>query len=142
MKIKYKLPFPAKVKTRMITSKSHKKHVESKHAIDFPLPVGTPVLAARAGKVSFVKSDSDKWGDNPKFAKDANVVAIDHGDGTYVEYIHFGKEKIIVKEGQKVKSGQILGYVGLSGYLTEPHLHFNAFKIKGKKGISIPIEFE
>lgn len=75
-------------------------------------------------------------------ALEVNFVAINHGDGTYAEYLHLGKDKVGVKKGQNIKAGDLLGYTGYSGVMDIPHLHFNVFKIGNGKGISIPIEFE
>jgi len=46
----------------------------------------------------------------------------------------------VVKEGQAVKTGELLGYTGLSGCMSAPHLHLNVFKIENGKGISVPFK--
>ena len=102
----------------------------------------TPVLSAREGVVWKIKSDSDTWGLDKNLASEVNFVAIDHGDGTYAEYLHLGKDRVIVEKGQKVKAGDLLGYTGLSGVMDKPHLHFNVFKIENWKSVSIPVEWE
>jgi len=140
----YKLPFPETVEKKIVRPTgeyAHENSPESKYAIDFLLDINTPILAARGGKVIQAKSDSDNHGLDAKLADEANYVAIYHGDGTYAEYIHLGKDKVEVQEGQEVETGDLLGYSGLSGCMSDPHLHFNAFKIKDGKGVSIPVEF-
>jgi len=144
MKPDYILPFPDSLETRIVkpTGKfAHENFPESRHAIDFLLDAGTIILAARGGKVINTKSDSDKWGLDANLANEANYVAIDHGDGTYTEYIHLGKDRVVVQKGQEVEVGDLLGYSGLSGCMSEPHLHFNAYIIEDGKAISIPVEF-
>ena len=144
MQMKYKLPFPKAIRKKIIRpigEYTHENFLESKYAIDFILDVDTPILAARSGKVIKTKFDSNKYGLNIKLADKANYVAINHGDETYAEYIHFGKDKVEVQEDQDIKTGDLLGYSGLSGCMSRPHLHFNVFKIKDKKSVSIPVKF-
>lgn len=144
MQPEYRLPFPETVEKRIgrpTGEYAHENFPESTHAIDFILNVGTPILAARGGRVIQQKSDSDNWGLDVALANEANYVTIDHGDGTYAEYIHLGKERVEVRVGQDVRTGDLLGYSGLSGCMSAPHLHFNAFKIEDGNGVSIPVEF-
>ena len=92
MKVKYQLPFPKEVKKCVSKPKglyAHEKSPVCRYAIDFLMPVGTPILAARAGKVVRVKDDSNKYGLDPKHANNVNFVGIDHEDGTFAEYLHF-----------------------------------------------------
>ena len=92
-------------------------------AYDFALPIGTPVTAAREGLVALVKDDSRVGGNNKALTRDANFIAIMHPDGTIANYIHL-RAAALVKEGQWVHKGQIIGYSGNTGYTTGPHLHF------------------
>lgn len=145
MEVKYKLPFPKWVKKRIAKPRevyAHENYPESRYAIDFLMPVGTPILAARTGKILKVKDDSDKWGLSFQYADKVNYVVVKHIDGTFAEYLHFGKNQIVVKRGDKVKTGDLLGYSGLSGCMDKPHLHFNVFKIQNRKTISIKVEFQ
>lgn len=142
--VRYELPFPSyieKIIANPTGKYAHKNFQESAYATDFLLPINTPILAARGGKVVGIHSSSDKWGLDPELAKEANFVLIDHGDGTYAEYIHLGKYKVAVRIGQQVETGDLLGYSGLSGCMGKPHLHFNVFKIIDGKPISIPVQF-
>lgn len=145
MSVTYRKPFPDTIKTKVASPKgaayAHESYPESKFAIDFLMDVDSPVLAARGGIVIAVKDDSDEWGIDLSFAQSANYVGINHGDGTYAEYLHLGKEKVVVKKGQNIAQGQLLGYTGLSGCMDLPHLHFNLFRVENGKGISIPVAF-
>jgi len=80
-----------------------------------------------------------KYGLDKDLADDANFVAIVHKDQTYDEYLHLGKDSVVVTTGQKVSRGDVLGYTGLPGCMSAPHLHLNVFKTKGGKAVSIPI---
>ena len=143
MKYQYPLTKNIGIKIAKPTGEyAHENFPESKYAVDFLVDIGTSVLAARGGMVWKVKSDSDKYGLDKSLAQEVNLVAIDHGDGTYAEYLHLGKGQISVKEEQEIRVGDLLGYTGLSGVMDKPHLHFNVFKIENGKGASIPIEFE
>jgi murein DD-endopeptidase MepM/ murein hydrolase activator NlpD len=155
MEVTYRLPFPDGTEweeARPRGTFAHENFPESRYARDFRVEEGTQVLAARAGKIVKIKSDSNRHFNpnelNCSFEevielakKYTNYVGIDHGDGTYAEYLHLDR-KVAVKEGQEVKQGDVIGYVGLTGILDAPHLHMNAFKIENGKAISIPFEIE
>lgn len=141
---KYIIPIPNDVKWTIENPTgelAHENFIVSRYAIDFIVPLKTPVIAARAGIAFAIKSDSQKWGLDAK-AEDANFVVIDHGDGTYAEYIHLGYKEVFVKPGQEVRQGQVIGLIGNSGKMVVPHLHFNLFKIENKKVESIAPDFD
>lgn len=80
--------------------------------IDIALPYGTTIVAARSGQVEFA-------GWNGGYGR---MVMIKHTDGYSSIYGHM--QRFIVSGGQWVRAGQIIGYVGSTGYSTGPHLHF------------------
>lgn len=85
-------------------------------AIDYAASKGTPIRATADGVVAFAG-----W-DGPY----GNKVSIRH-NGTYTtNYAH--QSKIAVKRGQKVTQGQVIGYVGSTGFSTGPHLHYEMVK--------------
>ena len=137
MKEKYGLPFPKKYKIVPENPPkgkyAHENWKATKYAIDFSLPEGAEVIATRRGKVVELKNNSKEWGTTTKYVGKANYVTIEHNDETYTEYVHLGYKKIVVKIGEKVKKGQLLGYIGYSGCMTETHLHFNVFESKSIK---------
>ena len=88
------------------------------NGIDIGAPTGTPIKAALSGRVVGV-------GDNGRYAY-GKWVAIDHGDKSITTlYGHMSLQK--VKVGQEVATGDLIGYVGSTGYSTGPHLHFTIF---------------
>src|SRR5262249_926116 len=60
-------------------------------AIDWRMPAGTPVYAARGGVIVGVKNDSNVGGDDAKYDWDANYILIQHSDGTLGQYVHLQK---------------------------------------------------
>jgi murein DD-endopeptidase MepM/ murein hydrolase activator NlpD len=76
-----------------------------------------PITAAMAGRVTEAYHDRSGYG---------NLVIIDHGNGVETYYAHLSK--ISVKEGQEVKQGEVLGYMGNTGNSTGNHLHFEIRK--------------
>jgi murein DD-endopeptidase MepM/ murein hydrolase activator NlpD len=89
---------------------------------------GSPIGAAKAGTVSFA-------GGNPCCSYGYYVV-VDHGDGFQTLYAHF--ESIAVSVGQYVEQGQLLGYSGVTGYSTGPHLHF---EVHYNGGVVNPLDY-
>jgi murein DD-endopeptidase MepM/ murein hydrolase activator NlpD len=85
-------------------------------AIDIAAPLGTPVAAAADGKVTFVGHLPDG----------AMIVLVAHPGGLVSLYAHLDDAFALppVKAGQAVKAGQVIGFIGLTGMTTGPHLHF------------------
>lgn len=82
--------------------------------VDIGAPSGTPILAADDGVVVWTRSElSGPWGNN---------TLIDHGNGLSTFYPH--QSSFNVSPGQRVSAGDVIGYVGATGYVTGPHLHF------------------
>jgi murein DD-endopeptidase MepM/ murein hydrolase activator NlpD len=113
-----------------------------RYAIDWRMPEGTPVLAARAGVVVAVKDDSDMGGADRRFESSANYILIQHRDGTIGNYAHLLTRGVKVKVGQAVQTGDMIGLSGNTGFSSGPHLHLSVFKAKdGRERESIPIKF-
>jgi len=140
----YQLPFAVGTKYKVTQgyngSYSHKG--SNLYAIDWQMPEGTSVYAARDGIVVKVRDDSDKGGGSVKYDKFNNYVLIRHEDGTLGHYCHLKKAGVVVRPGQVVRTGQLIAHSGNTGYSSGPHLHFSVFKTKdGKDRISIPVKF-
>jgi len=113
-----------------------------KFAVDFNMPVGTPVHAARAGIVARIEESHSRgcWEDG--CGKFANFIIILHGDGTTGEYFHLSKYGAIVEVGENVAQGQKIGHSGNTGHTTMPHLHFAVYRaIEWGRTQSIPVRF-
>lgn len=83
---------------------------------DFSAVRGTPIYATGNG-IAQVKKDFEGYG---------NCIEIEHGFGFMTRYGHC--DKIKIKQGQKVKRGEIIGFVGSTGTATSPHLHYEVHK--------------
>lgn len=92
--------------------------------IDIPAARGTPIYAAKSGVVTTsVYGSGSYW-------SYGNFVLISHQDGTSTLYAHMSSRA--VSEGQTVKQGQVIGYVGTTGRSTGNHLHFEV-RVNGKR---------
>jgi murein DD-endopeptidase MepM/ murein hydrolase activator NlpD len=101
--------------------KRQQRNIEPHMGIDFTLSENTPIFAPRD---NIIKKISKKRGSG-KF------LVLEHDQNYFTVYNHLQSVAAALKEGQKVKAGEVLAYVGCSGYCTSPHLHF-AIR-KGKK---------
>lgn len=97
------------------------------NGIDLGAPIGTPVLAAQSGVIEGI-GDTDKTCPAASYGK---WVLIRHKNGLSTLYAHLSL--IRAEEGQSVEAGQTIGYVGLTGYTTGPHLHFTVYASVGVK---------
>ena len=112
---------------------------QNRHAADFALPEGTPIVAVREGVVMQVESDFDKAGLNrEKYGGRANFIRIVHDDGSMAVYAHLQPEGVQVRTGQRVRKGQRIGLSGNTGFSTAPHLHFVIQANRGMRLESIP----
>lgn len=97
--------------------KTRKMHA----GMDFSAKTGTEIYATGNGTINKVRRSKKGYG---------NYVEINHGYGYKTLYAHMSKS--IVKQGQKVKRGEVIGYVGNTGTSVAPHLHYEVIK-NGKK---------
>ncbi|WP_162932089.1 M23 family metallopeptidase [Solimonas sp. K1W22B-7] len=104
---------------------SHTHQGDSRYAYDFDMREGTEVLAARAGVVCRVEYHSTAGGYDPKFENEANYIAVVHDDGTVAMYGHLREYGAIVTPGIRVRTGQVIGYSGNTGFSNGAHLHFH-----------------
>ena len=113
------------------------KKYRSHKGTDFAAPEGRPVYATAKGAVKHVAVVRGY----------GNVVYLSHGTEIVTLYAHLSKFASGLKKGQKIKKGQLVGYVGSTGLATGPHLHYeiringvhqDAEKVKLPKQLSVP----
>ena len=122
----HRIPFPAGYKTK-VTQGFHGAETHGNaeaFAVDLLCEEGDPVTASHSGKVWSIKEDSNHGCADPICQNDANYVILDHGDGTFSHYHHLRYLGALVKPGDDVCAGQIIGICGTTGYSGGPHLHF------------------
>ena len=128
MRTKNKYLYPVKISDKVrITYNESPAHVGNlKHSVDFIVSEGTEVLAAYDGVVVDIKFDSNIGGPDKSFEDFGNFIEIEHYNGEYSEYEHLKQNGVLVKIGDKVKRGQLIGYSGNTGWMAHlgPHLHF------------------
>lgn len=127
-RVSYRLPFEAGQEVRLGQGPNGARSHQGKSAYDFPMPLGTPVCAARGGIVTEVVDEFDEGGTEERLRDKANTVDIVHDDGTLAQYAHLQRGGMRVKTGDRVEAGSVLGLSGNSGYSTGPHLHFEVWR--------------
>lgn len=120
--------YPLEISDRIrITYDESPAHVGNlKNSVDFICEEGVEVKAAADGVVVDLKSDSERGGEGRELENWGNFIEIEHRHDEYSEYEHLKKDGVLVKIGDKVKKGQVIGYTGATGWLAHlgPHLHF------------------
>lgn len=82
--------------------------------VDYAAPMGTPVKAAGEGRVRFI-------GNKGGYGK---VIEIQHANNVRTVYGHLSRFSRDVRQGERVRQGEVIGYVGMTGLATGPHLHY------------------
>jgi murein DD-endopeptidase MepM/ murein hydrolase activator NlpD len=112
------------------------------YAIDFDMPEGTPVHAARSGVVARIEENHSIGCWESGCGKYANFIVVLHSDGTTGEYYHLQKDGAIIGVGDSVARGQLIAYSGNTGHTALPHLHFAVYRATSDGSTqSVPIRF-
>lgn len=103
------------------------------NGVDYAAPSGTPIHATADGKVKFIGSQRGY----------GNTVELEHHNGYTTLYAHQSRFAPKLKKGDTVSQGQLLGYVGSTGWATGPHLHYE-FRINNKPvdplSVDLPVQ--
>ena len=94
--------------------------IRAHKGVDYAAPIGTPVKATGDGKVAYAGRDGGY----------GNVIKLQHNGGYMTVYGHLSRYAKGVRTGATVHQGQIIGYVGMTGLATGPHLHYE-FRVNG-----------
>ncbi len=92
------------------------KYIRMHAGIDFSAPQGTPIFATGDGSVDYAGFNKTS----------GNMVTLNHGYGYETKYLHMSN--FAVRQGQKVRRGDIIGYVGNTGLSKAPHCHYEVWK--------------
>ena len=87
--------------------------------VDYAGAYGSPIIAPAAGRVALVGQEAKG------FVIHGNCIGIDHGQGVESIFLHLSR--ILVKDGEFVKAGQVIGALGATGAATGPHLHWGLY---------------
>jgi murein DD-endopeptidase MepM/ murein hydrolase activator NlpD len=100
--------------------------------VDYPAPGGTPVVATCDGTVEFLGTQNGY----------GNVIELKHHEQYATLYAHLSRFAAGLRKGDQVNQGDVIGYVGSTGWATGPHLHYE-FKIAGvhkdPQGSAVPV---
>jgi len=112
----------SRVSSRFNPSRRHPvlNTIRAHKGVDYAAPVGTPVRAAGDGRVRFV-GRAGGFG---------NVIELEHGSGVVTVYGHLSRFASQLHRGQRVELGKVIGYVGMTGLATGPHLHYE-YRVRG-----------
>ena len=127
----YSLPILRHLITRIDRTSSPAHVGKLKNAVDFLAPVGTPVIAAADGVVTYVEDSFNIGGPDYSYWKFSNFVVLMHPNGEFSRYDHLDFQSSTVRVNRKIKRGQHIGNVGLTGFTFVPHLHFQVFVFTG-----------
>ena len=136
----YELPFLNGKRYKVIQAfggrLSHRSD-KSYYAIDFKMPIGDTIVAARGGRVIRTVDHFTEHGGEAYIDK-ANQILVYHDDDTIAFYVHLDTNGVLVNVGDYVEAGQPIGLSGHTGYSTTPHLHFVVRNLRD----AIPIQFK
>jgi murein DD-endopeptidase MepM/ murein hydrolase activator NlpD len=112
----------SRISSRFSTARKHPilGRVRAHKGVDYAAPTGTPIRAAGSGTVTFVGNRSG-WG---------KTIEIQHGKTITTLYAHMSRFGKGMARGTKVQQGEVIGYVGMTGLATGPHLHYE-FRVNG-----------
>ncbi len=107
-------------------------HIRAHQGTDFAAPIGTRVKASGDGEVDFIGRKGGY----------GNVIILKHENSISTIYGHLSRYEIGLHRGQKVAQGDIIGYVGMTGLATGPHLHYEFLQNGMRKDpmtVSLPV---
>jgi murein DD-endopeptidase MepM/ murein hydrolase activator NlpD len=123
----YDLPFKKGSSFRMFQGYNGRFSHAGENSLDFTMPEGTEIVAAREGKVVEVVQNNTQSCPRPECEKYNNYIMILHPDGSFANYVHIKYNGARFKPGDEVKKGDVIAYSGNVGYSSGPHLHFICF---------------
>jgi murein DD-endopeptidase MepM/ murein hydrolase activator NlpD len=120
----YDLPFEKGNRFKLHQGYNGSFSHQNENALDFTMPEGTPVVAARDGLVVSVVQNNTKSCPSKSCIQYNNSIIVYHSDGTFGNYSHIKYNGSKVNVGDSVKQGDIIALSGNTGFTSGPHLHF------------------
>ncbi len=140
-RIRYGFPFERGTSRALLQGYNGEFSHKDTYALDFEMPVGTLVCAARSGVVVAIKEDGTRGGLDKSLESEANHVTVYHTDGTFAEYVHLKYQGVLVQIGTRLSAGDPLGLSGNTGYSSRPHLHFAVYLPGYFSAATVPVQF-
>lgn len=124
----YGVPFGGEEPRQLVASWGGGAHTfETLFSLDFAMPEGTPILAAREGVVAVVQDSLPGRAEEGELIGEANLVVVAHADRTLATYAYL-QTGIPVTVGDSLACGELLGFSGAGGPVGLSHLHFHVGK--------------
>jgi murein DD-endopeptidase MepM/ murein hydrolase activator NlpD len=142
---RYRVPFSEGATWRMdqgFDGRFSHTSPEARYALDLAVPVGTWVLAARAGVVMQVEDHYIGGATDDRLLSKANAIRVLHDDGSMGVYAHLDTNSALVKIGERVAVGAPLARSGNTGFSSGPHLHFSVQVNAGMRLASVPFDMD
>ena len=136
----YKAGEACEVTQANCTNNSHRKGTLGQFAYDIRMPIGTDIIAVRAGMVVAIQESFPNVTTVQKPGEE-NFVIIINSNGTQDRYFHLDQDGVHVSIGQIVSKGQLIATGGNSGGTPFPHLHLEVIQPTTGGGIPIPVTF-
>lgn len=138
----YDLPYLKGERFRVFQGYNGALSHQNENALDFGMPEGTEIAAAREGIVIKVVENNTESCPQEECKKFNNYITVYHSDGTMAEYTHIKYNGSTVEVGDRIKKGDLIGYSGNTGWSSGPHLHFICFLPGLEKRRSIRTRFK
>jgi murein DD-endopeptidase MepM/ murein hydrolase activator NlpD len=123
----YDLPFQKGKAYKLFQGYNGRFSHQHENALDFTMPEGTELLAAREGLVVQIIQNNTESCPREECKKYNNYITIMHPDGSFANYTHIKLNGARVRTGDAVKRGDLIGFSGNTGWSSGPHLHFACF---------------
>ncbi|WP_308706276.1 M23 family metallopeptidase [Marinoscillum sp. MHG1-6] len=137
----YLLPYPKGTSYNIDQGYLGNKTHENLYALDFNMDVGAEITAIRDGIVTKVIERYDKGCPDESCEQYNNLVLVTHEDGSIANYAHLKKNGAIVKVGDRVKAGDLIGLSGATGWASGPHLHLEVYTASWDGKITLPVNY-
>ncbi|MEQ8240156.1 MAG: M23 family metallopeptidase [Cyclobacteriaceae bacterium] len=137
----YDLPYPKgntyKIDQGYMGTTTHM----DRYALDFGMPEGSEIAAVRDGLVFDIEEKNKRGCPRQECADLSNFILVEHADGSQANYAHLQNKGVLVKIGDRVSAGDVIGLSGSTGWASGPHLHLEIFTMDWDGQKTIPVKY-